>query len=136
MSVYLDRFLNMPSAPMPQTKGQSAEPADLLALLERRQQVSEAGALVSSALTKEDSDSDLLSTIGQALLREDADFHTFQCIEAAFRQYEALKGTERGRHALIAGARYLAAHAPTVRAVGQTYLIASRLHRGEALYQD
>jgi hypothetical protein len=33
-------------------------------------------------------------------------------------------------------ARYLAAHAPTPRAVGQTYQIALRLHRGEALYQE
>jgi hypothetical protein len=37
---------------------------------------------------------------------------------------------------LIGMARYLAAHAPTSRAVGQTYQIALRLHRGEALYQE
>ena len=38
--------------------------------------------------------------------------------------------------ALVAGARYLAAHAPTVRAQGQTFHIAQRLHRGEALYEE
>jgi hypothetical protein len=33
-------------------------------------------------------------------------------------------------------ARFLAAHAPTPRAIGQTYHIALRLHRGEELYRD
>jgi hypothetical protein len=36
---------------------------------------------------------------------------------------------------LIAAARYLAAHAPTARAQGQTYSIALRLHRGERIYE-
>jgi hypothetical protein len=33
-------------------------------------------------------------------------------------------------------ARFLAAHAPTSRAVGQTFQIALRLHHGEELYHD
>jgi len=37
---------------------------------------------------------------------------------------------------LIATARYLAAHAPTVRAQKQTFDIASRLHRGENVFED
>jgi nitrite reductase/ring-hydroxylating ferredoxin subunit len=136
MSVYLDRFLNMPAAPLPPGKGQAANPADLLTLLDRQQQVQEAGALVANAPDAEEGVADMLATLGQALLREDADFHTFQCVEAAFRQHDLLRGTELGRHALMAAARYLAAHAPTVRSVGQTYQIAQRLHRGEALYQE
>ena len=40
------------------------------------------------------------------------------------------------RHVLIAMARFLAAHSPTVRSVDQTYRIALRLHRGEEIYQD
>ena len=79
---------------------------------------------------------DLLAAIGQSLLREDPDFHTFQCVEAAFRQYAALRGTEQGKHVLIAAARYLAAHAPTPRAMGQTYQIANRLERGDSLFED
>ncbi len=31
---------------------------------------------------------------------------------------------------------FLSAHSPTVRAVGQTYDIAARLHRGEALHDE
>ena len=63
---------------------------------------------------------------------DNRDFHTIQMLEAAFRQYEL---TGDGSF-LIAAARYLAAHAPTVRAQGQTYHIARRLHRGERLYED
>jgi hypothetical protein len=37
---------------------------------------------------------------------------------------------------LTGAARFLTAHAPTVRAVNQTYDIASRLHRGEALHAE
>jgi hypothetical protein len=39
-------------------------------------------------------------------------------------------------HVLVAAARYLAAHAPTMRAQGQTYQIASRLSRGEKLFEE
>lgn len=45
-------------------------------------------------------------------------------------------GTPAGAHVLVAAARYLAAHSPTVRAQGQTYQIARRLHRGERLYEE
>ena len=41
--------------------------------------------------------------------------------------------TTAGTHVLVAAARYMAAHAPTVRAQGQTYLIAQCLHRGDLL---
>ena len=136
MSVYLDRFLNMPAAPLPRTVGNGAVlPDALLELLDRQQQVNESGTLASAVLTARQSDAELLSALGQGLLREDADFHTFQCIEGAFRQYAALRGTDWGRHVLVAAARYLAAHAPTPRSMGQTFQIALRLQRGEALYE-
>ncbi len=74
----------------------------------------------------------LLGGLGSALLREDRNFHTIQMIEAAFRQW-----SDTGDSIfLVAAARYLAAHAPTVRAQEQTFTIASRLHRGERLYEE
>ena len=69
-------------------------------------------------------------------MREDRNFHTIQCVEAAVRQHELLRGTEEARLPLIAAARYLAAHAPTDRAQRQTYEIARRLNRGEKLYEE
>ena len=53
--------------------------------------------------------------MGGLLLREDRNFHTIQAIEAAFRQYARLRGTTVGAHVLVAAARYLAAHSPTMR---------------------
>ena len=35
-----------------------------------------------------------------------------------------------------AASRYLAAHSPTMRAHGQTYQIAERLHRGDRLFEE
>jgi len=136
MSIYLDRFLNTPPAPLPRTNGARPEPLNaLLDTLNRQQQVNEVGKMVSDCLTGGVPDSELLATLGQALLREDADFHTFQVVEAGFRQYQQWRGTDEGRVVLVAVGRYLAAHCPTPRAVGQTFQIALRLHRGEKLYE-
>jgi nitrite reductase/ring-hydroxylating ferredoxin subunit len=139
MSVYLDRFLNVPAARRPEPAGPVADPDALLGelpgLLDRQQQVNEAGELVARYLHGGGQPGRLLAVLGKLLLREDRDFHTIQMVEAAFRQYEALRGTPAGAHVLAAAARYLAAHAPTVRAQGQTYSIAYRLHRGESLFE-
>jgi nitrite reductase/ring-hydroxylating ferredoxin subunit len=131
MSVYLDRFLNVPAARLPEPDG-AADPNDLLPLLDKQQQVNEAGQLVASYLASGGQPAKLHAALGKALLREDRDFHTIQCVEAAHRQFEL---TGDGIFPLAA-ARYLAAHAPTVRAQGQTFHIARRLHRGEKLYED
>ncbi len=139
MSVYLDRFLNVPPARLPEPDGADDPEAllrDLPALLDRQQQVNEAGALVARYLASGGDADRLIAALGGALLREDRDFHTIQMVEAAVRQYEPLRGTPAGTHVLVAAARYLAAHAPTVRAQGQTFQIAQRLHRGERLYED
>jgi hypothetical protein len=57
-------------------------------------------------------------------------------IETAFNLYHLLRGTPEAAHALIAAARYLAAHAPTTRGQAQTYGIALRLHRGDKIYEE
>ena len=141
MSVYLDRFLNVPPARVPSLNGQSPAPGpDLLRqlpdILDRRQQVDDAARLVIEYRTGDGCDDDLLAALGGVLLREDRNFHTIQSIEAAMRQFDLTTKSEDATLALVAGARYLAAHAPTVRAQGQTFQIAQRLHRGEALYEE
>jgi hypothetical protein len=135
MSIYLDRFLNVPAARLPEPDS-AGDPDALLAslpgLLDHQQQVNEAGGLVAAYLAAGGEPGRLQAALGAALLREDRDFHTIQCVEAAFRQF-ALTGDGIF---LIAAARYLAAHAPTVRSQNQTFHIARRLHRGEKLYED
>ena len=139
MSIYLDRFLNMPPQrlPDPSPCGASGPErlAGLLDLVNVRQQVEESAQAVSGYLAAGVPTGDLLATMGRMMLREDADFHSFQIVDAAFRQFVLRQGTESGRHVMIGLARFLAAHSPTPRAEGQTYQIALRLQRGEEIFQ-
>jgi hypothetical protein len=139
MSIYLDRFLNIPPARLPEPDGRSwtasAFEEALMDLLDRQQQVNEAGALVVSALGGGVEGGRVMAAIGRALLREDRDFHTIQAVEGAFRQYSLLRDDPEGALVLVATARYLAAHAPTVRSQGQTCEIARKLQRGENLFE-
>jgi len=134
MSVYLDRFLNVPATRLPQAENGDID--ELPDLLDEQQQVHEAGALVAGYLRSGGDPERVLAVLGRLLLREDRNFHTIQTVESAFRQFGRLRGTEEGIHVLVAAARYLAAHAPTVRAQGQTYEIARRLQRGEKVYEE
>jgi hypothetical protein len=138
-SVHLDRFLNVPATRLPKPEPVD-DPAALLdelpALLDRQQQVDEAARLAASFLAAGEEPARLVAALGSALVREDRNFHTIQCVEAATRQHVLLQGTADATLPLIAGARYLAAHATTTRAQRQTFDIARRLHRGEKLYED
>ena len=140
MSVYLDRFLNVPPARLPEPDGSKRAPEELLAnlptLLDERQRVDAAGELVASYLDGRGDADRLLNVMGSLLLREDRNFHTIQVVEAAFRQHAHLRDTTAGTHMLVAAARYLAAHSPTMRSQGQTYDIARRLSRGEIVYEE
>jgi hypothetical protein len=150
MKLYLDRFLNMPAARLPDEREVAADgrgtdeaeslEARLLAtlrdLLDVEQQVNPAGALVWRYLERGFTPSALLSTLGHVLLREDGEFHSYQCLEAGFALYKELRTTRpaAAERVLVAVARYLAAHAPTSRSMLQTARTALRLHRGEELY--
>jgi hypothetical protein len=139
MSVYVDRFLNVPATRLPEPR-HVGDPHALLEelpqLLDRQQQVDEAAELVASYLTSGGRADALVGALGAALVRENRNFHTIQCVEAAVRQHELLRGTEDAALPLIAAARYLAAHATTTRSQRQTFDIARRLHRGERLYEE
>lgn len=158
MRVYLDRFLNVPPARLPwETDGAEEKPggdvigvmgaapedrpkladlrAEFLRQLDVRHRVEEAARIVASYAAGGESGA-LFRTFGRALLREDAEFHTFQMVEAGLRQHAAWSGRpERQRLILVAIARYLAAHSPTDRQLPQVAGIAARLHRGERLYE-
>jgi hypothetical protein len=137
MSIYLDRFLNVPAARIPAPNDKvHVSLTDLVPLLDRQQQVDAAGEIVAHLLHQNIDARDVIAMLGKLLLREDRDFHTIQILEAAVRQHEALQGTVASTHVLIAAARYLAAHAPTMRAQGQTFNIAQRLAHGERLFEE
>ena len=144
MALYLTRYLNQPPARLPGERGDALgdlpdDPEELCAALldafDRQQQISPSARLVARYLELGHPDARLIATLGHALLREDADFHTYQMFEAGLRQYREWGVTPEGRTILIAVARYLAAHAPTERARFQTASIARRLHRGERVHE-
>jgi nitrite reductase/ring-hydroxylating ferredoxin subunit len=139
MSVHLDRFLNVPATRLPEPEPGASPDAlleELPLLLDGQQRVDDAGRLVTSFLSAGGGPDRLVSALISCLLRENRNFHTIQCVEAAVRQHRRLQGTGEEALPLVAAARYLAAHAPTSRSQRQTYDIARRLHRGERLYDE
>src|SRR5262249_31158315 len=116
------------------------EPAALLSrfleLLDQREQVEAAARLVARYLRLGHAAGPLFDSLARAAGREDADFHTFQMVEAGIRQYQEWPGRPEGEHMLVAAARFLAAHSPTQRAQLQTAEVALRLHRGDELYEE
>ena len=138
MGVYLDRFLNSPRAPVP-TAEAGRDPAEvrseLLECFDEQGQVNRAARLIVEHFECDGDPADLKAVLGRGLLREDADFHTLQNVSGAFRRFDALDYDEERRLALVAGARYLAAHTPTRREHEQTFSIATRLHHGERLHE-
>jgi nitrite reductase/ring-hydroxylating ferredoxin subunit len=140
MSVYLDRFLNVPAARLPKPDQTVEDPAKLLEelpeLLDRQQQVNRVGELVGCYLYSGGKPEPLLALLGKLLLREDRQFHVIQEMEAAFRQYSQLGHSTAGINVLVAASRYLAAHTPTMRSQEQTYQMAYRLHRGDRVFED
>ncbi|MGH8991659.1 MAG: Rieske (2Fe-2S) protein, partial [Acidimicrobiia bacterium] len=141
LRIYLDRFLNIPAArlPAPGPTDGAAGPVDLdglQACWDREGQVDEAGALVYRYLAGGDP-ARVIAALGRALLTEDAAFHWFQTYEAAVRQFGAWPaGSEEGALILTGTARFLAAHTPTRRELAQVVSIATRLRRGEALFDE
>ena len=103
---------------------------------DRQQQVAEAARLAASYLSAGHQPADFIALLGHALLREDAGFHMVQNLQAAVGQYLAWQGDREAAPILVATARYLAAHAPTLRARHQTARVAQRLMRGGAVHED
>ncbi len=139
MSVYLDRFLNVPPArlmePEP-TQPPEALLEKLLASYDGRSQVDEATSLAWSFIGNGGDPRRLLATLGTAVLREDAGFHDFQELEIAWRRLERRGDSPAAHLALTACARFIAARFPTPRANEQTFDIARRLQRGEKLHEE
>ena len=147
MSLYLDRFLNMPAARLPEERPAALEQlpteadallAHLRDLFDREQQVEPAAQTTWRYLALGHDPAPLIATLGHLLLREDGEFHSYQMLEAGLALHAELRPEDDARagRVLVAVARYLAAHAPTSRAMLQTARIARRLAAGEDLYVD
>ena len=145
VNVYLDRFLTTPPAPEPDPDPDlDADPAtcldELREAFETRGRVNAAGSAAAEFLAAGGDPAELKRTLGAAVVQEDTGFHTFQVLEAGFRQFDHHHdGGDVGpaaRDALVAVARYAAAHFPTRREREQTFSIAARLLRGESVHGE
>jgi hypothetical protein len=144
MRLYLDRFLNMPAARLPEHRNLESEPrgadellSKLLELTDQEQRVNEAALVTQRYLILGHDPRPLIATLGHVLLREDGEFHSYQMLEAGTALFEELRADDpaAASRVMVAITRYLAAHAPTSRAMLQTARTAIRLHRGEAVYE-
>ena len=121
MSVYLDRFLNVPPARPPVAgSGRDGLLTELLAAYDRRSNVDEAARLAWTHLSTGGDPVALLGTLGTAVLREDAGFHPLQQLDIAWRQLDRHGPGPRASLALTACARWIASQFPTRRAMDQT----------------
>ncbi len=144
ISVYIDRFLNVPAARLPSERHVSGLPDDagavldrLLAELDQRSSIDRAAELVSHYLRAGHDFAPLVDRLTLATVREDIDFHSLQVLEAGVNQCRAWELAPHECEIILVGvARNLAAHCPTRRAGNQTALIARRLHRGEKIFEE
>jgi nitrite reductase/ring-hydroxylating ferredoxin subunit len=135
LRIYLDRFLNVPAARLPQATSGSIDA--LNRCFDTQGMVDEAANEAYGFLQAGGSRAELIAALGRALLVEDAEFHWFQTVEAGVRQATAWpEGSEEAALILVGIARFLAAHTPTRRELPTVVRIAARLRRGEALYED
>jgi nitrite reductase/ring-hydroxylating ferredoxin subunit len=133
LRVYLDRFLNVPAARTPVPRRGSLD--GLEACWDVQGNLEAAAAIVAgSARTDRPG---VIAALGTALLREDADFHMYQSLEAGVRQALAWPPDSDESVAILVGiTRFLAAHTPTRRELSSINATAVRLRRGEELFAD
>jgi nitrite reductase/ring-hydroxylating ferredoxin subunit len=144
MSIYVDRFLNIPSARLPEGSALQSLPSDpesllagILETLDQKKGWSAVPSLVVRYLRLGHPEPRLIDTLTFATVREDLDFHKLQVLEAAVTQAELWPAGSRERELLYLGAaRHLAAYCPTRRSSSQSVGVALRLHRGEAIYLE
>ncbi|MBV9644888.1 MAG: Rieske 2Fe-2S domain-containing protein [Verrucomicrobia bacterium] len=142
MSIYVDRFLNIPRAQLPGETPLERLPTaprvlreGILSSLDQRKGWSEVPSLVVRYLRLGHPEPDLVDTLTFAIVREDLDFHELQVIEAAVTQAQLWRPGSSERELLYtAVARHLAAHCPTRRSSSQSVSVALRLHQGEEIY--
>ena len=142
MSIYVDRFLNIPRAQLPGEMSLEKLPTapgllreGILSSLDQRKGWSEVPSLVVRYLRLGHPEPDLVDTLTFATVREDLDFHKLQVIEAGVTQAQVWRGGTMERELIYTAiARYLAAHCPTRRSSSQSVAVALRLHHGEEIF--
>jgi nitrite reductase/ring-hydroxylating ferredoxin subunit len=144
MSIYVDRFLNIPSARLPDGAALESLPTDpdgllaaILEMLNQKKGWNAVPSLVVRYLRLGHPEPRLVDTLTFATVREDLDFHKLQVLEAAVTQSKLWPVGSHERELLYIGAaRHLAAYCPTRRSSSQSVGVALRLHRGDEIHVE
>ncbi|MDA0837521.1 MAG: Rieske (2Fe-2S) protein [Planctomycetota bacterium] len=144
LSVYMNRFLNIPAAKLPsEISGLDSLSVDgdelreqLLDDLNHRAEIDSTAKIVARYISLGHPIRPLINSIAYATVREDVDFHYLQVLEAGVHQYHEWEGQPEAGHIMVGVMRNLAAASPTRRAGLQVADIALRLNRGENLYEE
>ena len=144
MSVYMDRFLNVPAAKLPSERNVVGTfpkaPEDLLGLLlqtlDQRSNIDQVAEITAHYISSGHAMEQLIDTLVLATVREDLDFHSLQVLDAAVSQMQAWQDPTIIENIFVGVVRNLAAHCPTRRAGQQTAKIASKLQKGELIFEE
>ncbi|MFP6836253.1 MAG: Rieske 2Fe-2S domain-containing protein [Pseudomonadales bacterium] len=144
MSVYMDRYLNVPAARLPSMRASRDELGSdsaelqtaLLRELDQRANIERVADIVSRYVDLDLDLAGLIDTLAYATVREDLDFHSLQVLEAGVNQCSVWPSGPERENILVGVARNLGAHCPTRRAGQQTAEIAQRLHRGDIIFEE
>ncbi len=133
------RWLNMPSARVPRLGQKLDEPfASTDAMLDRLeelaefQKVAQSEVLVSQYLEEGHDLTKLRQRLAHIMLKEDAELHMFQVLEAALRHYDLSDDAEEKRVHMLAATRYITAQKVMKNILWSTEN-AERLQRGDLL---
>ncbi|MEM7017384.1 MAG: Rieske (2Fe-2S) protein [Pseudomonadota bacterium] len=144
MSVYMDRFLNVPPARLPSEKNLRKtlpnQPdlllEQLLSELDQRSNIDDVANVTARYISLGHDQEQLINTLAMATVREDIDFHSLQVLDAAVNQSKAWEDSTKIENIFVGVVRNLAAHCPTRRAGQQTARIAEKLQRGEPVFEE
>jgi len=153
MSIYTDRFLNVPAVPLPGERQPLDDlPTDaaelrarLLKVLDQQAEVDAAARTVARYIRLGHPLDALIETLAYATVRESPgdfrpnegiDFHYWQALEAGVRQAKEWEGRPEVEHIFVGVVRHLAAACPTSRAGLQIADVAQRLNRGMSIQDD
>jgi len=135
----LIRWLNMPSARIPKPAEGLDEkfdgPQEMLVRLQELadfQKVYEAELLVNRYISEGHNIGALRRTLSHILLREDAELHMFQVLEAAYAHFDLTDDKEEKRIHLLAATRYITAQ-KVMKGILWSTNNAEMLQRGELL---
>lgn len=144
ISVYMDRFLNIPPKKLPRELNQYDSLPDtktelleqILNSFDQKADQELAAKLTSRYIQSKFPVNELIDKLTYATVREDLDFHPLQNLEAGVQQYFEWEGQPEAEDIIVGVVRQLAAFCPTNRNTIRNGKTALKLSDHKKLYED